>query len=108
MNITKVHISVGTLITVIPLLAGAAIWYDSRQDAQHDAIKAEATAQVAAIDTEQHAGDVELTLQQIELELKMFRMIAERRALTADEEDRKTYLEALREIIVAEQRKKVA
>lgn len=108
MNITKVHISVGTLITVIPLLAGAAIWYDSRQDAQHDEITAAATAQDTEITQTFAAGDVELTLQQIELELKMFRMIMERRPLNADEEDRKTYLEALREIIVAEQRKKVA
>ena len=108
MNITKVHISVGTLITVIPLLAGAAIWYDSRQDAQHEEISMAATAQDTEITQTFAAGDVELTLQQIELELKMFRMIMERRPLNADEEDRKTYLEALREIIVAEQRKKVA
>ena len=97
MNITKVHISVSTLIVVIPLLAGATIWYDTRQDNQHDAITAEA-----------FAGNVELSLQQIDLELKLLRTIAERRALTADEADRKKYLEALREIIVAEQRKQVA
>lgn len=108
MNITKAHISVGTLITVIPLIAGAALWYDNRQDAQHEEIQAEATASDEAIQTVMFAGDVELSLQQIELELKMFRMIAERRALTADEQDRKEYLEALREILIAEQRKKVA
>ena len=94
-------ISIGLLIAIIPLCAGAAIWYDNRQDDQHDEISLVAAEQ-------RFAGDVELSLQQIELELKMFRMIMERRPLTADEEDRKTYLEALRSIIVAEQQKKVA
>jgi len=71
------------------------------QDNQHEAI-----ATVAA--EQRFAGEVELSLQQIELELKMFRMIKERRPLPADEEDRKTFLESLREFIVADQRKKVA
>ena len=97
MNITKAHISVGTLITVIPLVAGAALWYDTRIDTQHQEIIAQT-----------QAADVELELQRIELELKMLRNIEERRDLTADELDRKEYLETLREIIIAEQRKQVA
>lgn len=97
MNITKAHISVGTLITVIPLIAGAALWYEGRQDAAHDEIKAQAVA-----------GDVELDLQRVELELKLLRTIEERRELSPDEKDRKEYLESLREILIAEQRKKAA
>jgi len=97
MNITKAHISIGTLITVIPLVAGAALWYDGMKEKQHEDI------QVAA-----SAGDVELTLQQINLELKLLRTIQERRELTADEADRKAYLEALREIMIAEQKKRIA
>lgn len=97
MNITKAHISVGTLITVIPMLAGAAIWYDTRSDEQHRELQAYTAQQ-----------DVELELQRIELELKLLRTIEERRELTPDEEDRKEYLEALREIIIEEQRGYVA
>jgi hypothetical protein len=93
MNITKAHISVGTLITVVPMLAGAAIWYDTRSYEQHKEIQIYAAQQ-----------DVELELQRIELELKLMRVIEERRELTPDEADRKEYLEALREIIIEEQR----
>lgn len=96
-DITKTHISIGTLIVVIPMVAGAALWYDNRNDDQH------AEMQVAAV-----AGDVELTLQTINLELKLLRTIEERRALSADEADRKAYLEALREIMITEQKKRVA
>ncbi len=97
MNITKAHISVGTLITVIPLIAGAALWYEGRQDEQHDEIKAAAVA-----------ADVELDLQRVNLELKLLRTIEERRPLTDDEQDRKEYLESLREILIAEQRSQKA
>lgn len=102
MSVTQnTKISLGAIIAIVPLLAGAAIWYDGTQNKAHKEIKTSVTAQ-------SFAGDVELSLQQIELELKMFRMIKERRQLTEDEQDRKAYLEALREIIVAEQRKQVA
>lgn len=102
MSITQQSkISIGALITIIPLLAGAALWYEQHRD------ESVAEADVA-VQAQSFAGDVELSLQQIELELKMLRGFAERRPLTADELDRKKYLEALREIIVAEQRKKVA
>ena len=89
-------ISIGTLLVVIPLLAGAAIWTKGWVEDGDDVVTASA-----------FAGDVELSLQQIELELKMYRIIAERRALTPDEQDRKSYLEALRAILVTEQRKHV-
>lgn len=101
-------ISVGLLLAVVPMVVAAAFWYDGLKNAQHKTLAAEAARQALEVDVEQHAGDIELSLQQIELELKMYRLIMERRALTADEEDRKQYLEDLRTIIVAEQRKAVA
>lgn len=97
MNITKAHISIGSLITVVPILAGAVLWYDGIQAAAHEEI----TAQVVA-------ADVELDLQRVELELKLLRSIQERRELTPDELDRLEYLKQLREVLIAEQRKKVA
>lgn len=97
MNITKAHISVGTLFTVIPLVAGAALWYDGLKLEQHKEI---AQAQIAS--------NVELDLQRVELELKLLRTIMERRALSSDEQDRLEYLKQLREVLIAEQRKKDA
>ena len=93
MNVTKAHISIGSLVTIIPLLAGAVLWYDGLQAHAHKQIEAAVMA-----------GDVELELQRVELELKLLRTIEERRELTPDEEDRKDYLESLREILIAEQR----
>jgi hypothetical protein len=101
-------ISIGTLITVI---GGAWVffqWYDGNQAKAHDQLRVEAVALAENVDAEQHAADIELSLQQINLELKLLRAIEERRPLSADELDRKEYLEALREILIAEQRKKVA
>ena len=49
-------------------------------------------------------GDVELELQRIELELKLYRSIEERRDLTPDEIDREEYLQNLRDILLEEQR----
>jgi hypothetical protein len=108
MNITKAQISIGTLAAAIPVILGALMWTRGWVNDGHAAVALEAEANDTVLSAVQYAGQVELTLQQINLELKMLRTIQERRALTADEQDRKTYLEALREIIVAEQRKKVA
>ena len=94
-------IALGTVISMLTAGAGAAVWYDGTQQAEHDAIESQ-------LDEEIHAGNVELGLQQIALELKLYRTISERRPLTMDELDRKTYLEALRLILVAEQKKQVA
>lgn len=94
-------IAIGTVISILTASAGAAVWYDGTQQAEHDALESE-------LDKEIHAGNVELSLQQIELELKLYRTISERRLLSLDELDRKAYLEALRLILVAEQKKQVA
>jgi uncharacterized protein HemX len=93
-------IAIGTALSIITAAAGAGVWYDGTQQAEHEAIETE-------LDQEIHAGGVELSLQQVELELKLLRAIQERRALTADELDRKAYLEAYRLILVAEQKKQV-
>lgn len=97
----KTGISIGALVVIVPLIFTAALWTRGWVNEGHAAVE-------SAVTESSFAGRVELSLQQIELELKMLRTIKERRALTADEQDRKDYLEALREIIVAEQRKKVA
>jgi hypothetical protein len=95
MNITKAHVSIGTLITVIPVLAGAVLWYDGLQAQAHEEISAQVVA-----------ADVELDLQRVELELKLLRTISERRELSEDEKDRLEYLKQLREVLISEQRKK--
>ncbi len=94
-------IAIGTVLGVLTAGASAAVWYDGTQQAEHDQIEQDA-------DVERHAGNVELSLQQINLELKLYRAIKERRDLTLDELDRKEYLEALRLILVAEQQKQIA
>ncbi len=94
-------IAIGTVLGVLTAGASAAVWYDGTQQTEHDAIETE-------LDAEIHAGGVELGLQQIKLELKLYRSIEERRQLTPDELDRKEYLEALRLILVAEQQKQIA
>ncbi len=94
-------VGIGVVISALTAVASGAIWYDGTQQAEHDQI--EQTA-----DVERHAGNVELSLQQISLELKLYRAIKERRDLTLDELDRKEYLEALRLILVAEQQKQIA
>ena len=87
--------STANLIGILTPLAGAVLWYDGRQDEEHVEIKAQMIA-----------GDVELDLQRVELELKLLRTIQERRELTEDELDRLEYLKQLRAILIEEQRKK--
>lgn len=107
MNITKAHLSVGTLITVIPLVAAASIWYDGRRDDQHGAIVAQVEESREFAASESYRKSVDLELQAINLELKILRTIQERRPLTLDEEDRLAYLVSLREILLEAQREQV-
>jgi len=92
------------MLTVIGLLAGGYAFEKRLQTSQH--------VLLAAADTELNAkiieGGLESDIQRIELELKMYRSIAERRELTPDEQDRVAYLKELRTILLAEQRKRVA
>jgi hypothetical protein len=90
-------IRLAVVLTILGLLGSAYAWDVNRRDVVHE-----------SIDHEMHAGNIELTLQGINLELKMYRAIEERRELTPDEKDRKEYLEELRLILVAEQKKQVA
>lgn len=101
-------VSIGTVALVIGACWTFFQWYDGNQAKAHEAIREEAMQNFAEVDIEQHVADVELSLQQINLELKLLRAIRERRELSADELDRREYLEALREILIAEQRRKVA
>lgn len=88
--------AIGTLIAVVSAGAGGVAWYDDRKQAEHEVIEAT-----------QVAGDVELSLQTVNLEIKLLRTIQERRELTPDEKDRLSYLLALRTILIEEQRSKV-
>lgn len=93
-HLTVKNISLGTLIAMIPLVAGAVVWYDGLNEKRHSAIVAS-----------RYVADVDLDLRLVEVELKQLRAIEERRPLTADEQDRKAYLEERRRILLAEQQK---
>jgi hypothetical protein len=85
------------IMTMIAILGitGAAYAYDKNERAQ---IHEELTHDIIA-------GNIELDLQRVNLELKLLRTIKERRALTADEQDRKQYLIDLRKALLATQKK---
>jgi len=92
----KIYGSVITTVCVFLGLMGGAYAYDQNQrEKQH-----------AAIISEMIAGNIELDLQRVELELKLLRTIRERRALTEDEADRKRYLIDLRKVLLTKQRAK--
>jgi len=94
-------IGIGVVISGLALLGSGYAWDYNQRDAIHKEIE-------SSLDQEIHAGNIELDLKAIELELKLYRTIEERRPLTPDEQDRRDYLEKLREILLAEQLKKVA
>lgn len=84
---------VGISLALVTTAAGAYVYDLGKRAEQHEALTASAVA-----------GDVELELKRVDLELKLLRTIQERRELTADEADRKTYLEDLRKVLIEEQR----
>lgn len=94
-------ISIASVAAVLGLL-GTGYGFDLKARAtQHDDIKADYTQKL-------FAGNVELDLQSIQLELKMYRSIKERRVLTDDELDRVEFLKSKRAILIAEQKRQVA
>lgn len=108
MNITQnTKVSIGALVVIIPLVAGAVTWYDGRQDGEHAVIAEQAAAQTEQTASESYRKSVELELRAIEIELKLLRTIEERRPLTADEQDHKDYLLELRAILLEAQRAEV-
>jgi hypothetical protein len=89
------HITVASvtgLIAVLAPLAGAILWYDGLQAAQHE----EMMISVASSQTD-------LDLRLVEAELKHLRDLADRRELTADEKDRLLYLRDRRRILMEAQ-----
>ena len=84
--------TIATIVGIGSTLAGGYAYDLSMRADAHDQIDATVVA-----------GDVELDLQRVELELKLYRTIEERRALTADEADRKRYLEELRRVLLDKQ-----
>lgn len=85
--------AIGTVVAVLGLGGGFYTWDLSQREAVYERLSAQ-----------QVAGDVELELARVNLELKLLRDIEERRQLTADEEDRQAYLLALREKLLEWQR----
>ena len=99
-NITK-GISIASVVAVLGIV-GTGYGYDvSQRTAQHAEIETD-------IQQKMFAGNVELDLQSIELELKMYRTISERRELTRDETDRVEFLKSKRAILIAEQKRQIA
>jgi len=101
-------IQVTLAIALVAGMASVGVWYNSTQSTAHAELRASISAESAEIQTRMAMGGIELDLKAIALELKLYRTIEERRALTPDEKDRKDYLEALRTVLLAEQLKKVA
>lgn len=87
----KISITTGIVILVA---IGGAYAYDKNERAQ---IHEEMTHDMIA-------GNIELDLQRVELELKLLRTIKERRTLTEDESDRRKYLQDLRRVLLAKQK----
>ena len=87
---------VAVVATVVSGFVGFWVWDQGLEEHEHEILT-----------QQQVAGDVELDLQRVELELKLLRTIEERRPLTADEQDRKDYLLALRMILREQQNTKV-
>ena len=94
---------IGTALATLTML-GALYAYD--QGLENDKHEEIAVA-IQAVTAQMIAGDVELDLQRVELELKLLRTLEERRELTSDEADRKQYLLELRRILREQQQQKV-
>lgn len=94
---------IGTGLAILTIL-GSLYVYDQGLEAKEHA---DIQATIAQVTQQMIAGDVELDLQRVELELKLLRTLEERRDLTSDEEDRKHYLLELRRILREQQTQKV-
>ena len=96
-------ISIAIALTLIAMLAGGYVWEKGLQADEHT-ILAEADD---SLNAQIIAGGLESDIQRIELEMKMYRTISERRDLTPDEQDRVGYLKELRIILLTEQKKRL-
>ena len=96
-------ISIAIALTLIAMLAGGYVWEKGLQADEHT-ILAEADD---SLNAQIIAGGLESDIQRIELEMKMYRTISERRDLTPDEQDRVGYLKELRTILLTEQKKRL-
>lgn len=86
--------TIATLIGIIGTLSAGYVFDLNMRASAHDDIEMTVVA-----------GDVELDLQRVELELKLYRTIEERRNLSPDERDRRSYIEQLRRVLLDTQRK---
>lgn len=94
---------IGTALATLTLLGSLYVYDQGLEAKEHEDI----AATIATVTAQMIAGDVELDLQRVELELKLLRTLEERRELTSDEADRKEYLLELRRILREQQTNKV-
>ena len=105
MTITKTKgISIGVLALIIPLIAGSVIWYDDRQTDEHKVIEAKAVAQDMMVSQVAYESNRDVELELIEAKLKRYRVIEERRELSADEAADEEWLKTRKGILLQEQR----
>ena len=88
-------ISIAIALTLIAMFADGYVWEKGLQADEHT-ILAEVDA---GLNAQIIAGGLESDIQRIELELKMYRSIEERRKLTPHEQDRVDDVKALRTLL---------
>ena len=98
---------IGTGLACLTLLGSLYAYDQSLENDKHAEIELQLQENFATVTAQMIAGDVELDLQRVELELKLLRTLEERRELTSDEQDRKDYLLELRRILREQQKNKV-
>jgi hypothetical protein len=99
-------ISLGAIIAIVPLIAGAVAWYDGQQDEEHDAIELAATDADLVVAQASYEQNRDVELELIDAKLKLYRMVREHRDLTDDEKAEEEWLKERKRILIEEQRKR--
>ena len=99
-------VSIGLIIAVIPLVAGAVVWYDGRQDDEHTAIETNYKAADTVVAQASYVANRDTELELIDAKLKLYRMIREHRELTADEKADEEWLKERKQILLKEKRER--
>ena len=94
---TVTKVITGTAATVVILVASAS-WFQGSgaAEVQHTALEDDFHAEMSQHISEQTINSLEADLERIELAIKMYAALRERRDLTPDEQDELEYLKARR------------
>ena len=103
---TNSKISIGVIIALIPLIAGAVVWYDERKQDEHVAIETAAEEDRAVVAQVAYVQNREVEIELIDAKLKMYRMLREHRALTPDELADEEWLKERKRILLNEKRQR--